>query len=82
MKDGSFLVVTPSSILNSATRRLDADPSFDEGFEEVIKDSEDEPVMRTRVSDSDEDDGSDKHETEAMGMCLLSLTYLLFLFFL
>ena len=49
MKDGSSLVVTPSSIPSSATRGLDADLFSDEGSEEVLEDSEDEPVMKTRV---------------------------------
>ena len=49
MKDGSSLMVIPSSIPSSATRRLDADLFSDEGLEEVLEDSEDEPVMKTRV---------------------------------
>ena len=81
MKDDSSLVVTPSSIPSSATRGLDVDLSFDKGSEEVLEDSEDEPVMKTRVSDSDEDSDGGGQETEAMGMCLLSLENLLFLFF-
>ena len=55
MKDGSSLVVTPSSIPSFATRGIDADLSSGEGSEEVLEDSEDEPFMKTRVSDSDED---------------------------
>ena len=60
MKDGSFLVVTPSSIPTSTTRGPDADLSLDEGSEEVLEDSEDEPVMKTRVSDSNEDSDGDE----------------------
>ena len=81
MKDCSS-VVTPSSIPSSATRKPNVDLSSNEGSKEVLEDSEDEPIMRMEVSDSNEDDGSDEHETEAMGICLLSLTDLLFLFFL
>ena len=81
MKDCSS-VVTPSSIPSSATQKPNADLSSNEGSKEVLEDSEDEPIMRTRVSDSNEDDGGGEHETKAMGMCLLSLTDLLFLFFL
>ena len=44
MKDGSSLVVTPSSIPSSATCGFDADLSSDEGSEEVLKDSEDGPA--------------------------------------
>ena len=56
VKDGSSLVVTLSSIPSSATQGPDADLSSDEGFEEVLEDSEDELVMKTTVSESDEDD--------------------------
>ena len=56
MKDGSSLVVTLSSIPSSAAWGPDADLSSDEGFEEVLEDSEDEFVMMTIVSKSDEDD--------------------------
>jgi len=52
MKDGSFLVVTPSSIPNSTTRGLDADLSF-EGSKEVLEDSDDRPTMKKRISNSD-----------------------------
>ena len=56
VKDGSSLVVTLSSIPSSTTRGSDADLYSDEGFEEVLEDSEDELVMKTTVSESDEDD--------------------------
>ena len=56
--------------------------SSDEGSEDVLEDSEDKPVMKTRVSNSDEDNDDSEQETKAMGMCLLSLANLLFLFFL
>ena len=75
MKDGSSLVVTPSSILSTATRGLDVDLSSDKG-------SKDESIVKMRVSDSDKDDDGGEHEIKAMGICLLSLANLLFLFFL
>ena len=64
MKDGSYLVVTPSSIPSSATRGPDADLSS-ERFKEVLEDSDDEPTMKKGISDSDEEEGDD-HEAEAM----------------
>ena len=73
-------MVTSSFIPSSATRGPNADLSFDEGFEEVLNDSEDEPIMKKRVSDSDKDDGGER-KTEAMGMCLFPLSDLLSSFF-
>ena len=75
-------MVTPSSIPSSATRKSDADLSSNKEFEEVLEGSKDEPVIRTKVSDFDEDNGGGDHENEAMRICLLSLTDLLLLFFL
>ena len=49
MKDGSSLVVTPSSILSFATYGPDVDLSF-EGSEDVLEDPDDEPIMKKRVS--------------------------------
>ena len=72
MKDGSSLVVTPSSIPSFVTRGPDADLFSDEGSEKVLEDSEDEPTIKKRVSNSDEED-SGEHETEAMGMYLMPL---------
>lgn len=77
IKDGSSLVVTPSSIPNSTTCGPDVDLSSDEGSKEVLENSEDESVTKKRVSDSNEDD-SGEHETEAMGMYLFPLLDLLF----
>ena len=57
-------MVTPSSIPSSATRRSDADLSSNKGSKEILEGSKDEHVMRTKVSDSDEDNGSGEHETE------------------
>ena len=64
MKDCSSVVI-PSSIPSSATWEPDVDLSPNEGFEEVLNDFDDEPVMRTRVSDSNEDNGGGEHEIEA-----------------
>lgn len=70
MKDGSSLMFTPSSTSSSAIQGPDVDLSFNEGSEEVLEDSEDELVMKTRVSSSDEDSDGGEEEVEAMGMCL------------
>lgn len=43
--------------------------SLDEESEGVVEDSKDEPVMKTLVSDFDEDVDGDAQEAEAMGMC-------------
>ena len=69
VKDGSSLVVTPSSIPSSATRGPDVDLSF-EGPEEVLEDSNDETIGKKRIIDSDEEEG-DEYGVEAMGMYLL-----------
>lgn len=61
---------TPSSTSSSAIQGSDVDLSFNEGSEEVLEDSEDELVMKTRVSSSDEDSDGGKEEVEAMGMCI------------
>ena len=78
MKDGSALVVTLSFIPNFANQGPNADLSSDEGSEEVLEDSKDEPVMKTRVFDSDKDSDGDEQEVEAMGMCSLLLLGLFF----
>ena len=77
MKDGSSLVVTPSSISSSTTCGPSMNLSSDEGSEEVLEDSEDEPTMKKRVFDSDEED-SGEHKTEAMGTYILPLLGLFF----
>ena len=59
--------------------------SSDEGLKEVFEDSEDEPILKTRVFDFDEASDGDEQEAEAIGMYplpLLSLLFLLFLLFL
>ena len=76
MKDGSSLVVTPSSILSSATHGPDVDLSS-EGSEEVLEDSDDEPTIKKRISNSCKEEG-DKHEAEVMGTYLLYLLSFLF----
>ena len=63
-------MVTPSFIPNSATRGPDADLSS-EGYEEVLKDFDDEPTMKKRIPDSDEEGGD--HEVKDIGMYLLHL---------
>ena len=68
VKDGSSLVVTPSYIPTSATRGLDVDLSF-EGSEDVLEDPDDEPTIKKKISDSDEDENV-YSETKLMGMCL------------
>ena len=83
MKDGSSLVVTFSSIPSSATHGLNADLSS-EGSKDVLEDPNDEPTMKKRVSDFEEEE-STEHEAEFMGMRFLillsSLLLLLFFFF-
>lgn len=60
MTDGYFLVFTPSSIPSSSTQGPNANLSLDEGFEEVLEDSEDKPTMKTWVSNFDKDSEGDK----------------------
>ena len=55
VKDGSSLVVTPSSIPSSATCKPDADLSS-EGSEDVLEDLDDEPTMKKRVFDFEEEE--------------------------
>ena len=67
MKDGSFLVVTPSSIPSSATSGPDVDLSSKES-EDILKDPEDEPVLKKRIFYSDEEENAPL-KTEFMGIC-------------
>ena len=67
VKDGSSLVVTPSSIPSSATSGLDADLSSEES-EDILEDPEDEPILKKRISDSDEEENAPL-KTEFMGIC-------------
>ena len=85
MKDGSSVVVAPSSIPSSTTRGPDVDLSF-EGSKDILEDSDDEPVLKKKISESD-DEESVPLEAEFMGMCLspfllLCLPSLFFPFFL
>ena len=80
MKDGSSLVVTPSSIPSSTTRGPDTDLSS-EGSEDVFKGRNDEPTMKKKVFDSEEEESAE-HKVEFMGMCLfILLSFLLPPFF-
>ena len=76
MKDGYSLVVTSSSIPSSATRGPNVDLSS-KGSEDALEDPDDEPTIKRRISESDEEKSVD-FKTEFMGMCL----FLLFSFFL
>ena len=71
MKDSSSLVVTLSSIPSSATHGADANLSS-EGSEEFFEDSNDEPTVKKRISDFDEE--GNEHEAEAI---VMYLSYLL-----
>ena len=78
MKDGSFFVVTPSSIPSSTTLGPNADLSS-EGSDKVLEDSDDKFTMKKRISDSDEEEGGD-HEAEFRGMYLPYFVKFLFFF--
>ena len=71
MKDGSSLVVILSSISSSATCGPNVELSS-EGSEDVLEDPDDEPTMKKKVFDFDEEESAN-HEVEFMGMCLLIL---------
>ena len=68
VKDGSSLIVTPSSIPSSATCGPDVDLSS-EGFKGVLEDLNDEPILKKRIYDSDEEEDASP-KTGFMGMCL------------
>ena len=76
MKDDSSLVVTPSSIPNSATCGLDVDLSS-EGSEDVLEDPDDELVLKKRIFDSD-DEESVPPEVEFIGICLSPFLFFFF----
>ena len=67
VKDGSSLVVTLSSIPNSSTRGPNADLSSEES-EDILKDPKDEPVLKKRIYDSDEEESA-PFKIEFMSMC-------------
>ena len=79
MKDGSSLVVTSSSIPSSATRGLDADLSFEES-KDILEDPEDKPILKKRISNSDEEE-STPLKTEFMGMCFFCFLSPFFIFY-
>ena len=73
-------MVTPSFTPSSAIRGFDVDLSS-EGFEDVLEDPNDEPTMKKRVFDFEEEESAE-HEAEFMGMCLfILLSFLLLPFF-
>ena len=67
---GSASLVTPSSIPGSATRGPDLDLSS-EGSADIFEDPDDAPVLKRKISDSDEE-GSASYEPDFMGMYLPS----------
>ena len=67
-KGSASLVVTPSSIPGSAIRGPDPDLSS-EGSDDIFEDPDDAPVLKKRISDSDEE-GSASPEPDFMGMYL------------
>ena len=78
VKDGSSLVVTPSSIPSSATRGPDASLSSEE-FEDILEDPEDEPVLKKRIFYSDEEESAPL-KIKLMGMCFF-VSFLRFSFY-
>ena len=79
MKDGSSLVVTPSSIPISTTCGPDVDLSSEE-FKNILEDLDDEPVLGRRISESEEEEGASPETF--IGMWFLpSLPFFFLLFF-
>ena len=72
-KGSASLVVTPSSIPGSATHGLDMDLSS-EGSDDILEDPDDAPILKKRISDSDEEESASP-EPDFKGM------YLFFFFF-
>ena len=77
VKDGSSLVLTPSSIPSYAMRGPDADLSSKES-KDILEDPEDEPVLKKRISDSDEEENASL-KTKFIGMCFF-VSFLPFFF--
>ena len=75
-KGGASLVVTLSSTPGSATRGPDTDLSS-EGSDDILEDLNDAPILKKRISDSDEE-GSASPKPDFMGM-YLSFLYLHFI---
>lgn len=69
-------MVTPSSNPSSATQMLNVELFADEGSKEIRKDSDDDPAMKTSISDS-KDTSDEEPDTEAMGISSLTLSFLL-----
>ena len=78
---GSTLVVTPSSIPSFATNMPEVKLSPNEASEEVFKDLDDKPVVKTKVSDS-KDTSSEEVYAMITGMDSIHLPFLLLFFFL
>ena len=81
-KDSASLVVTHSSIPGSATRGPNTDLSS-EGSDDILKDPDDAPILKKRISYSGEEESASP-EPNFMGICLLFFSVkfaLLFLFF-
>ena len=79
MKNGSSLLVTPSSIPIFATRGPDVDLSSKE-FEDILEDPNNEPILGRRISEFEEEESASPETF--MGMLLSSLSPLFFFFFL
>ena len=79
MKNGSSLLVTPSSIPIFATRGPDADLSSEES-EDILEDPDNELVLGSRFSESEEEESASPETF--MGMLLSSLSPFFFFFFL
>ena len=67
-KGSASLVVTPSSIPSSATRGPDPNLSS-EGSDDIFEDPDDAPVLKKRISDSDEEESASP-DPDLMGMYL------------
>ena len=79
VKDGSSLVITTSSIPSSATRGPNVDLSS-EGSKDVLKDPDDEPVLKKRIFYFDYEESAPP-KTKFMGMCLFPFPFFFLLFF-
>ena len=78
MKDGSSLILTPSSIPSSTMCGPDADLSSEES-KDILEDPKDESVLKKRISDSDEEE-STSPKTEFVGTCFFHFLSLLFIY--
>ena len=77
-KGSASFVITPPSIPGSAIRGPDPD-LFSEGSDDILEDPDDAPVLKKRISDSDEE-GSASPKLDFMGMYLSSLYLFFFVF--